>query len=608
MCGICAIIFEPGINGSEINIGRYLFEMAHRMQIRAQDSAGFAVFQNSPRQIPLVQIMEVNANGHNGEAFRFTEREVTPESLESVLRQITADSNSHVIGHGQYMRIVKDLGLVTEVNAKLGIDQLVGNYGMGHLRIATSSSDGTPLHAHPFGVLSRPDLAVLHNGEINDNGRLRRALELKGHAYATQVDSETIGVFAADRLKVHGDLERANYEFIEQGDGPFAYIIATEQGIAVVRDNFGLRKVMVGYHPGTDTEPAFIAMATDVSALNAIGANRNVHAPGHGSVEVHYKDQPLRPEKRNGTFFGGIKKIETPEGTYVIDVAEIKRDLKPLEKLSETLSRDEQIKWLRHIARERYDIEIPDGTINASYVKFGGLHDSPFILTRIVNAVLEGKVAEGVEKIEIRNPEGLYSLAAGLEGKVNLIIHGDVGNDFGSYLDIDGTVKVYGTVENGLANHGFRGRIVVHGITTELAGITNYGVHILVMDRATERIGTQLRSGSITTFGLGYNSGLYMNGGVMLNLGLDEPGEELGSGMTGGVIYAPNGATLGRDAKKVPLEPEDYRTIRATLERHLEDMNIIGLAAFSPKNPVLHITNGQTKAYDFRNFVKIVPK
>ena len=52
-----------------------------------------------------------------------------------------------------------------------------------------------------------------------------------------------IAVFIADQLLRHGDLEKANYELIKNADGPFTYIVATPDSIAIVRDKFGARKV-----------------------------------------------------------------------------------------------------------------------------------------------------------------------------------------------------------------------------------------------------------------------------------------------------------------------------------------------------------------------------
>jgi hypothetical protein len=378
----------------------------------------------------------------------------------------------------------------------------------------------------------------------------------------------------------------------------------------MVRDRNGLRKGMVGINPGSETQLPFVAMASDISALNAIGANVERHAPPHGGVEIYHKGQNFAVNGKDG-IRQAIDDLYTPNpSATVIDINEIRRDLDALNGL--TITRQEE---LLHQIAGGYGIEIPYGVIKLSEKKFGNLYESPLILTNIVNALLKKGISEGIGDFEILKPEGLYSLAAGLEGKFNLTVVGDVGNSFATMSNVDGTLKVLGTAENGLANHGYNGRVVVYDIVTELAGLTNQNIDILVLGGATERTGAQMRGGSLVTFGLGYNSGLFMNAGVLINLDPTKPGEEIGAGMTGGVMYVPENATLGRNAKKMPLDADDYETIQLTLTKHTDILDIGELASFSPANsvlqivnPVLQRTNGSPHMYDFKNFVKIVPK
>lgn len=603
MCGICGIMVEHGI---EMHVGKLLAEMADRLQIRAQDSAGAAVFSAHPRETVLLQLLEI-ADGTQGSSYRFYDKEVSPQKLKAVLREINANPRLYLVGHGQHMTLVKELGLAREVYGLHGIDSLIGSHAIGHLRIATSSAT-TPINAHPHGTPSRQDIAVVHNGEITNYGRLRRLLELQGHNIVSQCDSEIIATFLADRLIAHGDFKRANMQFVEIADGPFTFIAGTENAIAVTRDRYGLRKAIVGYTPQTDGKPGFIAIATDVSALNAIGANQTVFTPPHASTAVFYRGEDFSGKIRGTSSTSATHSFRSDANYREIDVARLRVGVASLGGVS----REMALGSLRDIAAQ-YGVgdthAIPDGVVRVSYEKFGGVANSPIVLTRIVNAAIRSMIEDGVEHISIRNPEGLYWLATGLEGKVDISVNGDVGNSFGASSNIDGTVRIYGTAENGLANHAHKGRYVVHGIVTELAGQTNQGADLLLLQGATERIGAQMRGGSIVTFGLGYNSGLFMNGGVILNLSSDQPGEEIGSGMTGGVIYAPNTATVGKDAKKLLLEESDYAAIQSLLRKHNPEIRVSGLGALSGSSPEVTIQrNGTEATYNFRNFVKIAPK
>ncbi len=286
MCAICGIIV---FNDSNTNLGTLVRRMLGRQQIRAQDSAGIAVFQTRPRENVLVQTLELQEQLLENK-YAFLKKHVAPHELGRELQHINDNPNQYFIGMGYFMTLVKDLGLAEDVIHRYGIENLLGSHAVAHLRIATSSSDTTPVNAHPFSTQSMPDIAIVHNGEITNYSKLRSNLAIKGHRFESQCDSELIAVLLADRLSKHGDFERANYEFVEKADGPFTYIVATNDAIAMVRDKYGLRKGMIGYFDGDDKNPPFIAMATDVSALNAVQATKNIHAPKHGIPEIYRKN------------------------------------------------------------------------------------------------------------------------------------------------------------------------------------------------------------------------------------------------------------------------------------------------------------------------------
>ena len=96
------------------------------------------------------------------------------------------------------------------------------------------------------------------------------------------------------------------------------------------------------------------------------------------------------------------------------------------------------------------------------------------------------------------------------------------------------------------------------------------------------------RGGSLITFGAGYNSGLYMSGGVLLNLGA--PGKSFSPGMVGGTIYSPIGTTVGEGATIRNMSKTDYKVIFSVLKFETE-LDIKGLDKFSPENNILYITN-----------------
>jgi amidophosphoribosyltransferase len=286
MCGICAVIMEN--SNKDFPIGCLLFRMMESQQIRAQDSTGVAIFNNgSNKEFYKIDYFKKN----NGKYNPVTEK-VPQERLDKVLYELSQDSNVVISSFAKEMNLVKDTGLVRDLDAKYKIRSIQGTHGIGHLRIATSSRV-TPDNAHPFSTIVMPDIAVVHNGEITNYSKLRSLLELQGYRLFTRCDSEVIAVFIADQLLRHGDLEKANNEFIKKADGPFTYIVATPDSLALVRDRFGARKGIFGYNPGNRNYPSFWAMATDLSALDSVGATLYVETPQPGKPKIFYKKMKI---------------------------------------------------------------------------------------------------------------------------------------------------------------------------------------------------------------------------------------------------------------------------------------------------------------------------
>jgi formylmethanofuran dehydrogenase subunit C len=296
---------------------------------------------------------------------------------------------------------------------------------------------------------------------------------------------------------------------------------------------------------------------------------------------------------------------------YILDIDDIRSIADSIG--SNTSNPDEQFERLNLTLDKKYGINLPKGLKKASLEKFKDVISSPLVYERAVNSILKRKIIEGETKIKIKNPKALYRigiLSFTEPIKLDLIVEGSVGNFFAAGCNFNGTWTVKGHAENGLADKGYCGKIVVDGLATELAGQNNQatddscGVDILVRKGCMERAMGQARGGSLITFGAGYNSGLYMSGGVLLNLGA--PGKSFGPGMVGGNIYSPEGTTIGEGATIQDLSKIDYQVIFSVLKKFETELEIKGLDKFSTENDILYITNnGKREEYKFKNFIKI---
>lgn len=297
MCGICGVMLENC--KKDFPIGSLLYKMMESQQIRAQDSTGVAIFNKETNKefYKIDYYRKITGTKfparYDDSIYKIFTLKVPSERLDETLYELNEDPQVVVASFAKEMTLFKDLGLVRDLDSKYNIKSIHGTHGIGHLRIATSSRV-TPDHAHPFSSTVMPDIAVVHNGEITNYSRLRSSLELKGYRFFTRCDSEVIAVFIADQILRHGDIQKANYEFVMKADGPFTYMVATPDSLALVRDRFGARKGIFGYNPGSKNYPSFWAMATDLSALDSVGATYHVETAQPGKPKIFYNQMKIR--------------------------------------------------------------------------------------------------------------------------------------------------------------------------------------------------------------------------------------------------------------------------------------------------------------------------
>jgi glutamate synthase domain-containing protein 1 len=165
-----------------------------------------------------------------------------------------------VMGYGRALEIVKALGSPREVCDRFHIPERSGFQAIGHTRMATESAVTTD-HSHPFAPAH--DLAVVHNGSFSNPATVRRKLEEQGISFVTDNDTEVAARLIGRELGRGSGIEAALKEVGNEMDGFYTLLVATDREIAVVRDSFACKPLVVAE---TDQYVAFtseyIAMAT----------------------------------------------------------------------------------------------------------------------------------------------------------------------------------------------------------------------------------------------------------------------------------------------------------------------------------------------------------
>lgn len=130
------------------------------------------------------------------------------------------DSAGIVTEEGGRLYIKKGAGRIDELAEKLGFLEMPGKRGIGHTRWATH---GVPndSNAHPQTDCSG-EIALVHNGIIENFAELRGELLGKGHTFKSDTDTETIAHLIEDELKSSSNFEEALRKALKRLKGSFA--------------------------------------------------------------------------------------------------------------------------------------------------------------------------------------------------------------------------------------------------------------------------------------------------------------------------------------------------------------------------------------------------
>jgi glucosamine--fructose-6-phosphate aminotransferase (isomerizing) len=125
--------------------------------------------------------------------------------------------------------IKKDQGKIDEVHKIHNLDDLPGNLGIGHTRWATH---GAPLqvNAHPH-VDCSGQIAIVHNGIIENFTELKLELENRGHVFKSKTDTEVICHLIEESLKIDPSLSLADavLEAVKRLEGSYAIAVISSR-------------------------------------------------------------------------------------------------------------------------------------------------------------------------------------------------------------------------------------------------------------------------------------------------------------------------------------------------------------------------------------------
>ena len=308
MCGIAGIIHR----GEQTNIGAEMTAMLQALKHRGPDSTGFALY-GLPADNEYIMCCKVAEGEDIKSGFnihqQITERKAALEqrmadlgvqivSQEDVTEyasryQINYDGelrglidfiedidNVEILSIGKALELIKDLGDASAVSRQYHLDDFNGSHAIGHTRMATES-DVDIRSAHPYWAYPFSDVSLVHNGQLTNYWTFRRALERRGHRFMSNCDSELIAVYVADRIDQGDALEEAMTRSINELDGVFTYVVATEDALGMAKDVMAA-KPMVLYESDD-----LVVLASEEVAIRSIFPHEiDTYDPYEGEVKV----------------------------------------------------------------------------------------------------------------------------------------------------------------------------------------------------------------------------------------------------------------------------------------------------------------------------------
>jgi amidophosphoribosyltransferase len=174
------------------------------------------------------------------------------------------ESAGIVSSDGATLYLEKGMGLVQEVFQPPVLARLPGTAAVGHTRYSTAG-DTSLMNAQPIVIdCNKGKLALAHNGNLTNAGKLRRTLEHRGSIFQTTSDTEVI-VHLVARSSAH-NLQGALGDALNQVEGAYSLLVLTREEMYAIRDPHGFRPLSLGR-----LGEAWM-VASETSAFDLVGA------------------------------------------------------------------------------------------------------------------------------------------------------------------------------------------------------------------------------------------------------------------------------------------------------------------------------------------------
>lgn len=178
------------------------------------------------------------------------------------------------------IHVKKDKGKIPEVDEKLNLSDMPGNFGIAHVRWP-STGIASKENAHP--QLDESDsIAVVHNGSLKNYDELKGELIADGFKFKSTTDTEVIPHLIRKYMDEGLDLEHAFRKTIERLDGSYAIaVISKEESNKILATRYQSPLKI-----GISDDAYFIS--SDIPAI--INYTRKIILPAEGEMVILDED------------------------------------------------------------------------------------------------------------------------------------------------------------------------------------------------------------------------------------------------------------------------------------------------------------------------------
>ena len=234
------------------------------------------------------------------------------------------------------LEVRKATGKIASIEALLAADRPEGTVGVGHTRWATHGRP-SDANAHPH-LDCRSEVAIVHNGIIENYRELRKKLAAEGHRFRSQTDTEVIA-HLIERYQTNG-LAGAVLRAARDLQGAYAVAcIASNAPNTLIAFRRGSSPLVIGFGQGE------MFVASDIPAL--LGQTREILVLDDGELAA------VTPEGITLRTFDGVP-IRRQPSTVPWDSEAAEKSGYPHFMLKEIFEQPEAV---RNTMRERVDPE-----------------------------------------------------------------------------------------------------------------------------------------------------------------------------------------------------------------------------------------------------------